>query len=420
MGNRGWLWGAFALVHALVAWLAVNADGLPQGDLILVYQPWAQQILDGGSVVGIDEPWVYPIVALLPMLLATVAGPALYAECWLLIVALLDAAAFAMLIGRGRSRPRLAAAWWWIAFIAALGPIAFTRIDSITVPLAVVALLLVARHPRAGTVLLTLAAWMKVWPAAVVAVLVVSSRRRWAVIAAGAATSIVVIVVALVQGSGLNVLSFVTAQTERGLQIESPVATPYMWLASSGVDGAFVYYDPDILTYQVTGPNIDVAIAAMTPVLAAAVATTLLIGLWAVRRGASFVCVFPSLTLALVVVLIAFNKVGSPQFTTWLIAPVVAGIVLRGRRFAAPAVIALVIAALTQLVYPYLYGWLLVENPAMVFVVSLRNLGWFVLLGWSIMDLWRGGSSARIRRLRPRGQHTPQHLREDTPPAAEE
>jgi hypothetical protein len=396
-------WTAFVVVHAVVAWLCLGlpgtgigeyAIGLPLGDVTLVYRPWIEQAISGGPVVGIDQSWVYPIAAIVPMLAAMGLGPDLYGPVWLTLVTLLNAGGSAVLLGSRPCRRREFAAWWWVAFTALLGPIALARIDAVTVPIAVVALLLVARHPTVAGVLLAIATWMKVWPAAVIAALLVTSRSRAAVLAAGAATSAAIALLVVVLGGGANLLGFVGEQTGRGLQIEAPVATPYLWLASTHAPGSFLYYDRQILTYQVTGPGTEAVIRLMTPLLALAVTGTVLAGVLAVRRGASVIRLFPSLALALVVVFITFNKVGSPQFQTWLIAPVIVGLVYRGRAFAWPAGLALALAALTQLVYPYLYSWLLSATPAMVFVLSVRNAGLFALLAWALADVWRAGVEA--------------------------
>ena len=99
--------------------------------------------------------------------------------------------------------------------------------------------------------------------------------------------------------------------------------------------------------------------------------------------------------LAIVTVLIAFNKVGSPQYIAWLAAPVILGIIMSGRRFLTPAVLVGITAGLTQLFYPYLYQQLLDLNAWMLAVVTLRNLMLFVVLGWAVVALWRTGTRAR-------------------------
>src|SRR5690606_23732598 len=107
---------------------------------------------------------------------------------------------FAVLLGRKTSGRREAAAWWWLGFLALLGPIALARIDSITVPLAVVALLVVAKHPFVAGVLLALATWMKVWPAALIGALLVASGSRRTILVAGAVTSAAIAVVVIALG----------------------------------------------------------------------------------------------------------------------------------------------------------------------------------------------------------------------------
>jgi hypothetical protein len=306
-------------------------------------------------------------------------------------VMLLDAAAFAFLIDSG-GRRAVRAAWWWLGFLLLLGPIALARIDSITVPLVVIALLWLARRPLWGTALLTVAAWVKVWPVAALAAVFVVSKARWRLLVAAAGTSAAIVAIALALGSGLHVFSFISTQAARGIQIESPVSIIWLWQAAFKVPGAYIYYDRDILTYQVTGGGIDVAIALMTPVLALAALAVLLLGWLAVRGKADYVRLLPPLALALVVTLIAFNKVGSPQFMGWLAAPVVLGLVLRGGAWRTPAVLVAVMAALTQVVYPYLYDWLLAAHPLMVLMLTVRNLLEFVLLGWAIREIWMLGA----------------------------
>lgn len=403
MSRRIGIWVAFVAVHAVLAWICLGlpgtgigdyAIGLPLGDVTLVYRPWVEQALSGGPIVGVTESWVYPVVAILPMLAAMGLGDAWYGQLWLAIVTVLNAGAFAFLLGSGASRRRELSAWWWLAFTAALGPIALARIDSVTVPLAIVGLLLVGRHPRVGGALLAVATWMKVWPAALIGALLVASRHRLQILIAGAVTTGLIAAAVVVAGGARFLFGFITEQTGRGLQIEAPVSTPYLWLASAGTPGSVIYYDQRILTFQVTGPGVDVAISVMTPLLALAVTGTVLAGVLAARRGASPTRLLPPLALALILVLIVFNKVGSPQFQTWLIAPVILGLVFRGRQFAWPAGIALALAGLTQVIYPYLYGWLLAASPAMVLILTVRNSGLLVLLAWALADVWRAGTAA--------------------------
>lgn len=383
------LWGAFVLVHLGLGLLCLFAPGLPMGDVDL-YRWWVSRGTDAGLWVGIDTAWVYPIVALVPMILASAFGSLLYPSTWLSLVMIVNAAAFAVLLSRGRETA--VAAWWWLGFLAVLGPIALARIDSITVPIALAGMLLLATRPRIAAVLLTIAAWIKVWPAALVAAAIVTLRSRLTILTAAVVTSGVIVVTALILGSQGNVLSFITQQTGRGVQIESPIATFWMWDAFRGnIGGSSLYYDQPIMTYQLRGPGIEIASAVMTPLLALAVAALLVVAVVGIRRGVEVGELLSPLVLAITTALILFNKVGSPQFVGWLAVPIVFGLVAArssgGPSFLVPSLLGLGIAALTQSFYPYLYGQLLSLRIDMLVALTARNLLYIPLFVWACWAL---------------------------------
>ncbi|MFB2584149.1 glycosyltransferase family 87 protein [Herbiconiux liukaitaii] len=386
------LWLVFLAVHLWLGYDGLTHPGLPFGDVTNVYLPWVEQSLDGYRL-GIDGPWVYPVLAFLPMLASLVLGADLYGVGWMLVVTVANAAVFSFLIAGARETSaagwlRIVAAWWWLAFLLLVGPVAVGRIDVFTVALAIVGLLLARNRPAVAGVLLGLATWVKVWPAVLIAAAVVAVRRRLRFAVAAASTLVAVAAGALAAGGGLNVFSFVTEQTGRGLQVESPVSTIWMWLARAS-DPSRVYYDFDILTFQVSGPGSDVAAAVMTPLLVVAVLAVLVIAVLVTASGASPTSVLPPLSLALVMALIVFNKVGSPQFMVWIAAPVILGIVTQGRRFQVPALLAFVMAGLTQVIYPIAYDWLLYLDPVMLVVLTVRNTLSIALLVIAVRMLWK-------------------------------
>jgi hypothetical protein len=163
-----------------------------------------------------------------------------------------------------------------------------------------------------------------------------------------------------------------------------------VWDAFFGSAQSKGTYNYTTLTFEIAGPGSEIVAKIVTPLLAVVAAAILIMGVFAVRRGSSYRLVLPPLVLALVTALIAFNKVGSPQFVCWLAAPVILGLVYQGRAFRFPAILVAAIGVLTQVVYPYLYGLLLEYNVAMVTVLTVRNLLYFVLLGWALWRLWTG------------------------------
>jgi hypothetical protein len=386
------LWIAFVLAHLWLGMLALYAPGQPIGDVTSVYKYWIiDYAFEGHGWVGIDTVWVYPILAILPMIAAAAFGATLYASTWLSLVMAVNAIAFAVVVSRAGRYDAVHVGWWWVGFLVALGPVAVGRIDSITVPIAMIGMLVLMTRPALAGVLLTVAAWIKVWPAALVAAVIIALRDRIRVLVGAAATTAVVLTVALLLGAKSNVFSFFTQQAGRGLQIEAVMATPWMWDATLGAGHSQIYYDYAILTFQLRGDGVATVAAAATPLLGLAAFVLLGLGLIAVRRGREPGEVLPPLVLALTVALIIFNKVGSPQFVTWLAVPVVFGLVTSaaglGRPFRVPAVLAFVIAALTQGFYPYFYNDLLLAKLPIVLVLSARNLLYVALFVWAVVAL---------------------------------
>jgi hypothetical protein len=128
-----------------------------------------------------------------------------------------------------------------------------------------------------------------------------------------------------------------------------------------------------------------------TPLLALAALGLLGVGVLGVRRGAEAADILPPLALALTVAMIVFNKVGSPQFVTWLAVPILFGLMThaagRARSFRVPAALGLIIAGLTQAFYPYLYNDVIAAKLPIVLVLTARNALYLALLVWAVVAL---------------------------------
>jgi len=123
-----------------------------------------------------------------------------------------------------------------------------------------------------------------------------------------------------------------------------------------------------------------------------------------VRRGAHIVRLFPALAFALVLALIVVNKVGSPQYMTWIVAPLVYGLVVDRATWMRPAAFAVATGLLTQIVYPIYYNFLMTDHPAwgVVALLTVRNLALVALFVWAIIHLARvarGGRPGRAGRV---------------------
>ncbi|MBG6217139.1 hypothetical protein IWX75_001593 [Arthrobacter sp. CAN_A6] len=392
------VWIVFAVIH--VGFLARLLPFILSGGVlsdIRLYREWAYQAINDGVWQGIDTAWVYPVGALVPMLLATVFGPQLYQLAWFLLFALLNAVGVAALV-RTRSTHRFTAAYWWLVATALLGPVAVGRLDGLTAPLVIAGILLLGARPGTASLLLSAATWVKVWPAAVILAAVVALRSRVRIVLAGAALSAVIAAGVVLFGDLRNLTSFLGAQGARGMQLEAPLSTPGVWQAITGSSGAVIFEDDEINTMEVRGALSAQVATLMSPLLAVALVLTALLVAFALRRGAPPERVLATGSLALVTTLVVFNKVGSPQFMLWIAAVIAAGLVLDASAdWKFPAVAMLVTAGLTTLVYPIFYDALRYDlSPAIAVVLTLRNLLVISIFGWSLMQLVRLSTRSRV------------------------
>ncbi|MEC5200287.1 hypothetical protein RCH21_002533 [Arthrobacter sp. PL16] len=401
------VWVFFAIIHAgfLARLLPFIIGGGVLSD-IRFYREWAYSALDDGVWEGIDTAWVYPVGALVPMVLASAFGPYLYQLAWFVLFAGLNALGTAALVRRGTASS-FTAAYWWLAATALLGPVAVGRIDGLTAPLVITALLLVAARPFVASLVLSAATWMKVWPAAVVlAALVVVRQGRLRIVGAGVAVSAGIAVVVAVFGDIRNLTGFLSAQGARGMQLEAPLSTPGVWQAITGTSGAYFFEDEVINTMEVRGALSGLVGDLMTPLLVLSVLLVAAFLAIALHRGAPAGALLATGSLALVSTLVVFNKVGSPQFMLWITAVIAVGLVLdRASEWRYPAVAMLATAALTTLVYPIFYDALRYDlDPAVAVLLTLRNLLVVSIFVWSLLRLGRLTAQAKV--LRPAGPAT--------------
>lgn len=406
--SRWVLWLGWLVAHAVpVVW--IDRYGTATGD-VLYYRSGVLGTADGAMTE-------YPYLGTLPArLVGLLPGDGDAFVRGFVGLCLLTSALFTgWLVHRGRTGTGGhdgtgdRAAWFWILFVGVSGPVVLARLDLFpAVAVAASAALGFARS-RAGRrcagVVLAVATMMKLWPGVLGAALVGGLRRRstWARVAWFLGALVVTCAVVAVVAGPDALTSPLDYQGDRGLQIESLVATPVMLAAALTPDAGdrwSISYAAS-KSFEIAGPGAGV----MTAVASVATLLTVLTALgWAVvrlvrdDRSPIQALAFSVTTVALV---IASNKVFSPQYITWL-APLVAVALLVSRRRVVQvlAVEVLVTAALTTVVYPLCYDLLLVVpvSPVAVAVLALRNLGVLLIAGtagWWALSAGRGGSSRR-------------------------
>ncbi|MDR1440908.1 MAG: hypothetical protein LBJ02_00680 [Bifidobacteriaceae bacterium] len=377
------LWLAIGLVavfgatHAVLIYQSFAPDTTAGANDVWLYAWWVQQANVMGGWPGIDAQWVYPVGALAPMLLASVTGTGTsYLTTWCIMITLINLATAAVVLyqfGLTRAAGPLAG---WFVFLMLLGPCGIARLDAVMMPLVLIALALAASRPALATVLLTCSAWIKVSGGAVlialVAVLGSWRERFYRLLLPAALTCLAVFALQRMTGGQLRfLLSFVSAESDRGLQIEAVLATPVV-LAHALRGEQLYWWNAELSTCETWGPGAELAIR-VSDIAMPLMAVTVGILTWLARRHPQAALVTGS--MALMSGLIVTHKVGSPQFVAWLAPAAVAALCLRNRlRFWLPVSAALLAAStLTGLLYPSGYLAFLNSSGLMLTVWVIRN-----------------------------------------------
>jgi hypothetical protein len=350
------------LAHTLVEY------PLPAVGLVSV--PW---LLGGGSAD------VYPLMFLLSALAVD--------------------AAFTVVLVRRPGRGTRDAVLLWLATAPLLGGLILMRFDLLAGVLVAVAILVAVERPRLASVMVALATAIKLWPVILLPSFVAATRRRRDAFVPFAVVGVVLAGAGVLLAGWDRLVSPLTYQQDRGLQIESLAAAPAMlgWLTHP--HRWHVHYSA-FKAYEVTGPGVAMLIG-LTTLLSVAL-LTLLLALWwrALRRP---VPVSPQallwLCLASVTGFLVSSKVFSPQYLLWLLPVAAAGLTFTsGRAIRIWSVVLLVAAAMSHVVYPVLYdGLRLHESLSYVAVplLLLRNLLVLALLVFAVREAWRTTATPR-------------------------
>lgn len=364
---------------------------------VLYYFRVAGQVA-GGQVPYVDFPFEYPPLGLAPIVAPYLAwppgSPALLDYKWLL--ALQNAALAAIVAGlvgwlaaradAGLVPARVLATWALVALIQA--PLVAWRYDILAVALAVggVALLVAGRPGWAG-VLLALGAWVKIFPIALVPILIAwlltrGDRAGTGRLLAGTAVTGLVVAAVAAMTVGLGpALSFVSYQQDRLVQAESVAASAA--LALHLLVGLPVSVGFGFQSLQVSAPGLDVVLELETILLVAGVAIVSSLGALRLRSerrvlGSPQLPTLFAYLVAVVIALLATNKVFSAQYVLWLLP---FGCLLPRPQTG----VVVAVAALSILVFPLSYGDLIDLEPLAIGLLVARNTLLLGLLGWVLV-----------------------------------
>src|SRR5215203_3302297 len=307
-----------------------------------------------------------------------------YLVAFIILMLALDAV-FCYTLWRATGRRHYTVIDFWLIFVPLIGPLSYLRFDMLPAVLAGGALLAARRRPWITGALAGLGAAVKLWPALLIGSFMSYRPDRRPVGLAFVVVGFGLALISLVFGGWSRLISPLTWQSDRGLQIESIWATPLMVARAVRPN----YWIVDISRYQayeIFGSGVDAWVMISNIATLVGLALIIVLTIRAFRHDGSTPVAIGFVILAIVAIMTITNKTLSPQYLLWLGGPMAALLVLRGqateqekptlRRL---AIQLLVLAALTQLVYPLLYNGLLGRHGTAMIIIStlvttVRNL----------------------------------------------
>jgi Glycosyltransferase family 87 len=385
-GRRVWVAWALVRFAGLVA--MTNRTGYPSGDNdVFRYGRWAA-LLHAGHLPWSSFPVEYP-PGVLPFL-ALPGGLFTYELQFIVLAFVADAIILAML---RRTSPRGLGQWLWLVAPVALGTTLWLRFD-IFVAAALVGFVVAIRSGRwriAGACL-AYACLLKLWPLVILVVawrvIPAEGRRRVTGWCLGVIAGATLPVIAWGGASGL--LAMLGYQGNRGLEVESVAAYPFMLAWSLGHHSAPVIGHVT-LEFDVFGVVALVATVALPAALACLSAV--------VWRDAGARASIASVTLVCALVVLVASKVMSAQYIVWVLALTALAVDDHVSVHTWPrwrlAVVATTGAALTQWIFPLNWGKVILEGGTAVMVVltvRLLVLAVWLVLAWRYAFAQRAGS----------------------------
>jgi Glycosyltransferase family 87 len=318
-----------------------------------------------------------------------------YLVAFVIFMLALDAL-FTYALWRSSRRRHDTAIDFWLIFVPLIGPLSYLRFDMLPAVLAGGALLAARHKPWVTGALTGLGAAIKLWPALLIGAFMSYRADRRPAGVAFVAVGFGLALISLIFGGWTRLISPLTWQSDRGLQIESIWATPLMLARAVKPE----YWTVDMSRYQayeIFGPGVDPWLMISSVATVLSLALIILLTIRAFRHNGSTPVAIGFVIVAIVAIMTITNKTLSPQYLLWLGGPMAALLLFRPQATPEerPAINRMAgqllgLALLTQLVYPLFYdSYLGRHGQAMIMlstiVTAVRNLA---LVAFTVEACW--------------------------------
>lgn len=342
-------------------------------DVDVVYSYFFDSFLQG-EIFGITEEWVYPAAAIVPIILAGFLGffTNSFLSGWVLLVASLNFATI-MWVGVKKNLTHKHFAVMMV-FALSLSGIFYYRLDFIALCLTVWAYMLVGRNKQLAYFIIIFAALIKIWPAALAVGIWLTSSSKTKDAFLLALYSFVLLLPSIVFGGWQTAFSFITGQTARAIQIESAYAIPLF------INNDRTYFNSEIMAREISGTLSQPLSVLSTVMLISTLVIVLIIGLTKYWKTPASWKESNIIVSIIIVSFILFNKVGSPQFSIWLLLVLILMFNHISRNTALFYTFLAGVSALAAgILYPYIYTPLASGETWAVAILTVKHFSMAVL-----------------------------------------
>lgn len=358
-------WLPYAAITAV--WLATRMYAFTSVDLtpwmlhdLTIYEQWLGPLSDRTFPTS-DPTWQYPPGAA-PVFLLSGHWPIDYRWSFTIVILCVDLLVLVTLM-TAHWRERLApwrGLWLWALAGVIVGPIMMVRFDVVPTLFAVLAVVLASRPAWSGAAS-AVGTVVKVWP---VLMLLALPRKG---LRSGLLSYLITAAVLLLAFwlTFDHSFAFLENQRDRGLQVESTGALPYLLFSVMGgkVATGLSYGSIQVLMQgaETVGTVLTVIGLAGIGVLA-----------WFRLRGRFDAVPAGDVAMAVLLVSVTTSRVYSPQFNTWLIGVAAAATLARLSRLGVVVLLIVATSLLTQIVYPWSATQLVTGELAGILPQALR------------------------------------------------
>lgn len=400
-----WAWTRGVLLLFTYNVIPYISHGDIVGD-VKTYNRWSQAFASGHFPLH-DPLWQYPpgaaIVIALPRIVRGITGLSYYSAFYAMAL-LADLITFLMVVYRcwhtaERSRATgvttrridYTGAWAYVVAIFMLGPMVYGRYDIVVAMTAAFGLAVTTGSAkwtwRLRGIAIGFGAVLKLWPAALAVGLPKRADGRRALLWAGIAALLPVLALSAALPGAFG---FLSGQQNRGLEVESVLATPFLIARHLGYPGVIRH---QYGAFEITGPGIGAVLLCCEALTVAGFAWLL----WWRRRadlvpGRWSTALYYDAALTAVMIAIVTSRVLSPQYLVWVVALIALCLTLQESALRGPCWLLLAAISLTQVEFPLLFSRLVHGGRWAPWFVTGRNLMLVAATLWAVRLLWRAAA----------------------------